>query len=147
MSSLRETITKEKGEFAFSANYLKDATWDEGLREFFEYRDLGITEATKQQVKAHIIRVKENGDPSSLHTTGLHIHELEFQMIYILKGWIRFIYHLTGEDGRIREEEHKFGPGDCCLQPPKIVHNELECSNDLELLEVTLPAKYRTKVV
>ena len=67
-------------------------------------------------------------------------------MIYILKGWIRFVYHLE-KDGKTRVEEHLFGPGDCCLQPPAILHNELECSEDLELLEVTSPAHYETQAV
>jgi len=94
----------------------------EGLRDIIEYRDLDITEATKQQVKVHKIRVKDNGDPSSLHTTGLYIHELAFQMIYILKGWIKLSIHLTDENDQVREQQ-QLGPGDCCLQPPKIIHN------------------------
>ena len=49
---------------------------------------------------------------------------------------IKFTYEGHGE--------HTFGPGDCCLQPPGIVHNELECSDDLELLEITSPASYET---
>ena len=40
-----------------------------------------------------------------------------------------------------------FGPGDCCLQPPSILHNELECSDDLELIEITSPANYPTEAV
>ena len=111
---------------------------------FFEYRDLGIRDATGGQVKAHIIRVRNGGDASDLHTTGMHVHELDFQMIYILKGWIKFVYEVLGSDGNVRREEHTFGPGDCCLQPPAILHNELECSNDLELLEITSPGQYET---
>ena len=130
--------------FNFSANYKKNAIWEDGLRDFFEYRDLGIKDATDGQVKAHIIRVRDGGDASGLHTTGMHIHELDFQMIYVLKGWIKFVYEVPGSDGIVRTEEHTFGPGDCCLQPPVIVHNELECSNDLELLEITSPGQYGT---
>jgi len=33
--------------------------------------------------------------------------------------------------------EKIFGKGDCVLQPPGIVHNELDCSDDLEVLEIT----------
>ena len=43
--------------------------------------------------------------------------------------------------------EHTFGPGDCCMQPAGIVHNELDCSDDLELLEITSPARYETVVI
>ena len=114
------------------------------MRDFFEYRDLGIKDATSGQVKAHIIRVRNGGDASDLHTTGMHAHELDFQMIYILKGWIKIVYEVPNSDGDVSREEHTFGPGDCCLQPPAIAHNELECSNDLELREITSPAQYET---
>jgi hypothetical protein len=33
------------------------------------------------------------------------------------------------------------------LQPPAIVHNELDCSDDLEVLEIYSPAVHETKVV
>lgn len=123
----------------FSVSMAKDAVFGPGLRSFLEYRDLGIKQATRGKFKAHVIRVKKGGDHSSLHTTGLHTHRVDFQMIFILKGWIRFTYDGHGE--------HTFGPGDCCLQPPGIVHNELECSDDLELLEILSPADYETVAV
>lgn len=120
----------------FSVSMAKDAKFDTGLRSFLEYRDLGIKDATHGKFRAHVIRVKKGEDHGLLHTTGLHRHQLEFQMIYILKGWIKFTYEGHGE--------HTFGPGDCCLQPPGIVHNELDCSDDLELLEITSPGDYAT---
>ena len=43
--------------------------------------------------------------------------------------------------------EHVFRKGDCILQPPGIVHNELECSDDIELLEIYSPAVHETVVV
>lgn len=123
----------------FSVSLAKDARYEEGLRSFLEYRDLGIKDATHGRFKAHVLRMKKGADHGMLHTTGLHQHHLDFQMIYILKGWIRFTYAGHGE--RI------FGPGDCCLQPPGIIHNELDCSDDLELLEITSPADYPTKAL
>ncbi len=123
----------------FSASYVKDAKYEDGLRDFLEYRDLGIADASGGQFRAHVMRVKENAGDFDLHTTGLHRHHLDFQMIYILKGWIRFEYEGQGE--------RTFGPGDCCMQPAGIVHNELECSDDLELLEITSPAKYETAAI
>ena len=139
---------KTQGEqTTFSTNYDQDAVWENGLRDFFEYRDLGVVEATGGRVKAHILRVTDGGDPSDLHATGLHVHKLDFQMIYILKGWIKFIYEIPEKSGKTRKEEHTFGPGDCCVQPPEIVHNELKCSDDLELLEITSPAKYKTAAI
>ena len=93
-------------------------------------------------------RVRESGDISGLHTTGLHTHQLDFQMFYVLKGWVRFVYRLEDPDtGFTKEREYRFGPDDCCLQPPGILHNELECSDNLELIEVTSPADYSTVAV
>lgn len=120
----------------FSVNLEKDSAYEPGLRSFLEYRDLGIKQATNGKFRAHVLRVKKGADHGSLHTTGLHQHHLDFQMIYVLKGWIRFVYEGHGE--------HTFGPGDCCLQPPGIVHNELDCSDDLELLEITSPGEFET---
>lgn len=123
-------------EMNFSVSMAKDAKYEPGLRSFLEYRDLGIKNASHGQFKAHVIRVRKGEDHGSLHTTGLHQHDVNFQMIFILKGWIKFTYAGHGE--------HTFGPGDCCLQPPGIVHNELDCSDDLELLEILSPADYET---
>ena len=33
------------------------------------------------------------------------------------------------------------------MQPAGIVHNELDCSDDLEVLEITSPANYETVVL
>ena len=123
-------------DISFSVSMAKDAQYTTGLRSFMEYRDLGIKDATHGKFRAHVLRVKKGSDHGTLHTTGLHRHKLDFQMFYVLKGWIRFTYEGHGE--------HTFGPGDCCLQPPGIVHNELDCSDDLELLEITSPGDYET---
>ena len=36
---------------------------------------------------------------------------------------------------------------DCVLQPAGIVHNELDCSDDVEVLEIYSPAVHETRVV
>ena len=124
----------------FSASLAKDAVYRTGLRSFMEYRDLGIEKATHGRFRAHVIRIKKDaGGAHDLHTTGLHRHLCDFQMFYVLKGWIRFVYEGEGE--------HTFQAGDCVLQPPGIVHNELECSDDIEVLEICSPAVHPTVVV
>jgi len=121
----------------FSASLAKDAVYRTGLRSFMEYRDLGVEQATHGQFRAHVIRIKkEAGSDHALHTTGLHRHLCDFQMFYVLEGWIRFVYEGQGE--------HTFQAGDCVVQPPGIVHNELDCSDDLEVLEVYSPAVHQT---
>ena len=126
----------------FSASYAKDAVYQPGLRDFMEYRDLGIADATHGKVRAHVIRVKEahKGADQDMHTTGAHQHMVDFQFFYVLKGWIKFIYE--GQQG-----EMTFHAGDCVLQPAGIRHNELACSDDLEVLEVYSPAIHDTHTV
>jgi len=104
-----------------------------GLRSFFEYRDLGIARATDGRCMAQVIRARPGGEGH----TGRHFHELDLQLVYILKGWITFDYEGVGE---VRLEA-----GDCVHQPPGIRHSEIDHSDDLELLEVTLPAEFTTK--
>lgn len=124
----------------FSASLAKDAIYKPGLRSFMEYRDLGIEKATHGQFRAHVIRIKkDSAGKHELHTTGLHRHLCDFQMFYVLNGWIKFVYEGRGE--------HTFQAGDCVLQPPGIVHNELDCSDDVELLEIYSPAVHKTVVV
>jgi mannose-6-phosphate isomerase-like protein (cupin superfamily) len=124
----------------FSASLAQDAVYKTGLRGFMEYRDLGIEHATHGQFRAHVIRIKKGaGGKHDLHTTGLHQHLCDFQMFYVLNGWIKFVYEGRGE--------HTFHAGDCILQPPGIVHNELDCSDDVEILEVYSPAVHETVVI
>lgn len=122
--------------FKFSAAHAEDAVFEsEGLRSCFEYRDLGIAEATGGRVGAHVIRAKLGGAAGF----GWHRHVLEFQMYYVLKGWIRFNYEGVGEV--------LAKAGSCVHQPPGIRHAEIAHSEDLELIEITLPAKFQTEDV
>ena len=118
---------------AFSASHLAGSRFERGgLRSFFEYRDLGIRAATGGAVGAHVIRAVA-GD----HASGeKHKHSLQFQMVYVLKGWVRFWYEGHGDVRLVA--------GSCVVQPPGIVHQELEHSDDVEMLEITLPADFET---
>ena len=136
-TGLNTRINTMKPPHTFCVSRSTDATWSQGLRNFFEYRELGINEATNGQYNAQILRVK-NPAPEFPHTAQ-HTHDLDFQMFYVLKGWIRFTYEGHGE--------FTFRPGDSCLQPPGIVHDEIACSDDLELIQFTSPAKYATHAV
>ena len=70
----------------FSASHTKNARFEDGgLRSFFVYRDLGIKEATGGRAMAHVIRAKTAHDGSA----GWHKHLLNFQMYYVIKGWIK----------------------------------------------------------
>jgi len=81
----RTIMSKEKQKF--SVSYAKDGVYKNGLRDFLEYRDLGVDSATGGQFRAHVVRVKRDhtGD-QDMHTTGLHQHLCDFQMFYVLKN-------------------------------------------------------------
>jgi len=117
----------------FSAAHAKDAIFEDGgLRSCFTYRDLGISAATGGKVLAHVVRAK----PGAHGGFGWHKHNLQFQMYYVLKGWVKFDYEGVGE---VVAEA-----GSCVHQPPGICHQELDHSDDLELIEITLPADFET---
>jgi quercetin dioxygenase-like cupin family protein len=119
----------------FVASHARDAHFERGLRAFFEYRDLGIKQATGGRVVAHVIRAGGGSDFSSQP----HLHDTQFQFVYVLKGWIEFEYE---GQGVVRLEA-----GSSVYQPPQIRHRELGHSPDVELLEIVMPADFATREV
>lgn len=119
----------------FVVSHSRDARFERGLRSFFEYRDLGIRDATAGKVVAHVIRAAAGTDFSSQP----HVHKTTFQLVYVLKGWIEFEYE---GQGRVRLEA-----GSCVHQPPEIRHREVGHSEDVEMLEIVLPANFTTEEV
>ena len=119
----------------FVVSHAHGATFERGLRSFYEYRDLGIKHATAGRVDAHVIRAAAGTEFSSQP----HLHKTSFQLVYVLKGWIEFEYE---GQGRVRLEA-----GSCVHQPPEIRHREVGHSEDIEMLEVVLPAGFKTEEV
>ena len=116
----------------FVVSHARDAGFERGLRSFFEYRDLGIREATEGQVVAHVIRAAAGAEFSGQP----HFHETRFQFVYVLKGWIEFEYE---GQGIVRLEA-----GSSVHQPPGIRHREVGHSEDIEMLELVMPADFKT---
>jgi quercetin dioxygenase-like cupin family protein len=106
----------------------------EGLRAFFQYRDLGIADATDGRVLVQL--VKANTEP--LHGTGWHYHEADFHVIYMLKGWARFMYE---------DKDTLVAAGDCVHQRPGIRHFLYDYSPDMEFLEIVGPASFTSQDV
>jgi quercetin dioxygenase-like cupin family protein len=119
----------------FVVSHAKDGQFEPGLRSFFEYRDLGIAAATDGAVVAHVIRAL----PGATYTGAPHLHRTSFQLVYVLKGWIEFEYE---GQGRVRLEA-----GSCVYQPPAIRHREIVHSDDIEMLEIVMPAAFATEEV
>ncbi len=119
----------------FIATHAKDAKFERGLRSFFEYRDLGIKDATQGRAVAHVIRAAAGTAFSSQP----HRHQTSFQLVYVLKGWIEFEYEGQGVV--------RLDAGSCVYQPPGIRHRELGHSDDIEMLEIVLPGDFATEEV
>jgi mannose-6-phosphate isomerase-like protein (cupin superfamily) len=105
-----------------------------GLRTYAHYRDLGIAGATQGLAQAHVIRLIGPCNPAEV--SKLHFHDVEFQMVYVLKGWVKT--WMEGQGETLMKE------GSCWTQPPRIKHLILDYSDRCELLEVILPAEFKT---
>ena len=105
-----------------------------GLRAYAHYRDLGIAGATDGLARAHVIRLIGPCNPTEV--SKLHLHDIEFQMVYVLKGWVKT--YLEGQGETLMKE------GSCWTQPPRIKHLILDYSDGCEVLEVILPAEFKT---
>ena len=116
----------------FKISRANESKFNSGLRGFFKYRDLGIEDGTDGEFGASIIKAV----PGKHSKGDWHYHVLEFQMVFILEGWVTFEYEGEGI--------FTFKKGDSMYQPPKIRHREIEHSEDLELIEITKPAKFET---
>ncbi|HEU4659797.1 MAG TPA: cupin domain-containing protein [Pseudolabrys sp.] len=118
----------------FTVSHLREEDFDHGLRPYSAYRDLGLAKATGGRVQAHVIRMTKPFDAQEVATP--HYHDVEFQMVYVLKGWFRSEFDGHGT--------HTFHAGSCWMQPPKIRHTVRGYSDDCELLEIVLPADFKT---
>lgn len=115
--------------------HAKGADFDQGLRQYFAYRNLGFDTATGGRFGANVIRAVPGEHPHG----AWHVHELEFQFVYVLKGWVEFEYE---DIGFVRLEA-----GSTVNQPPLVRHREIRHSDDVEILEITSPAEFVTRTV
>jgi len=106
----------------------------DGLRTYAQYRDLGVADASSGAARAHVIRLIGPCDPDVV--SKLHFHEVDFQMVYVLKGWVKTYMEGVGET--------MFKTGSSWTQPPRLKHLIMDYSDDVELLEVILPAEFKT---
>jgi len=106
----------------------------DGLRAYAKYRDLGIAEASQGLARAHVIRLIGPCDPAEV--SKLHFHDVDFQMVYVLKGWVKT--YMEGQGETLMKQ------GSAWTRPPRIRHLIMDYSDDVELLEVILPAEFKT---
>jgi uncharacterized RmlC-like cupin family protein len=118
----------------FTVSHLNDADFkQDGLRSYALYRDLGIAAASGGLCQAHVIRLLS---PCTDEVRKRHQHDTELQLIYVLQGWVK--NEFEGEGVQM------MSAGSCWLQPPGIRHTVLDYSADVELLEIIVPADFKT---
>jgi uncharacterized RmlC-like cupin family protein len=118
----------------FTVSHLDDADFKrDGLRAYAMYRDLGIAAASGGLCQAHVIRLLS---PCTDEVRKPHQHDTELQLIYVLQGWVK--NEFEGEGVQM------MSAGSCWLQPPGIRHTVLDYSPDAELLEIIVPADFKT---
>jgi quercetin dioxygenase-like cupin family protein len=127
--SLAEATTK----FKLSSPLTDEAFHREGPRANVEYRDLGLSEATGGKIGAKHIRALRPFDKE----TGWHWHDMTGHFVYVLKGWLKFRFDGVADDIVVHA-------GSCLSQPAGVPHNVVGQSDDLEVLEINLPADYAT---
>lgn len=103
-------------------------------RAGMQYRDLIPDRFGGRFIASHI-RIPDGGPVPDY----VHHHDIQFQMIFCVNGWVRVVYEHQGEPMLMEA-------GDCFLQPPHIRHRVLECSDQMEVVEIASPAEHETSV-
>jgi quercetin dioxygenase-like cupin family protein len=117
---------------AFVVRRLKDNTpWVIG-RAGMLYRDL-IPGRLGGSIIASHIRIPDAGPVPDM----VHYHTVGFQLIFCYSGWVRLVYEDQGPPFVLRA-------GDCVIQPPRIRHRVLEASDNLQVVEIGVPAEHIT---
>lgn len=103
-------------------------------RAGMQYRDLIPDRYGGRFIASHI-RIPKGGPVPDY----VHHHDVRFQLIYCVNGWVKVAYEDQGEPMLMQA-------GDCFLQPPHIRHRVLECSDHMQVVEVACPAEHETLV-
>ena len=121
-------------EHAFVVRRLRDqAPWVIG-RAGMQYRDL-IPDRLGGSIIASHIRIPDGGPVPDM----VHYHTVGFQLIFCYRGWVDLVYEDQGPPFRLHA-------GNCVIQPPEIRHRVLYASDNIEVIEIGVPAEHITTI-
>jgi len=106
--------------------------YNPGRRKEIKYRDLGLEEATKGEIRAEMMEIKTG----TSQPTGWHYHTCDVQFLHMIKGWVKMEFPGSGP--------LTLRAGESITIPGGMVHQELCSADNMELLEITIPAKMGT---
>ncbi len=119
---------------SFVVRRLKDqAPWIIG-RAGMHYRDL-VPDRLGGSIIASHIRIPDGGPVPDM----VHFHKVGFQLIFCILGWVDVVYEDQGDKMRLTA-------GDCFIQPPEIRHRVLEASDNVQVIEIGVPAEHVTEI-
>ena len=105
----------------------------DGPRADVESRDLGLSAATGGRIGGrHLRAISPFEQP-----TGWHWYDMTAHINIVLRGWIRFRYAGVLQDVTVNA-------GECLCQPAGVAYNVTGRSDDLDLIEINMPADYAT---
>ncbi len=127
-------MTIPETQHQFLVRRLKDNTpWVIG-RAGMHYRDL-IPDRLGGSIIASHIRIPDGGPVPDM----VHYHTIGFQLIFCYRGWVDLVYEDQGPPFRLHA-------GDCVIQPPEIRHRVLFASDEIEVIEIGVPAEHVTTI-
>ena len=131
MSSIQSPPAKPSMKMAYSS--LSDMKFTPGRRSWIKYRDLGVAQATDGAMRAEVMHI-DNAETSK--PTGWHYHTADMQFLFVTEGWVKIEFPELGVT--------IVSAGESIMIPGGTVHQELESSEPLRLLEISVPAKMGT---
>jgi quercetin dioxygenase-like cupin family protein len=118
----------------FAVRRLADqAPWVIG-RAGMQYRDLVPSRLGGSMIASHI-RIPDGGPVPDM----VHYHTVGFQLIFCYRGWVDLVYEDQGPPFRLHA-------GNCVIQPPEIRHRVLYASDNIEVIEIGVPAEHITTI-
>lgn len=134
IASLAPPVVMPQTKHGFVVRRLADqAPWVVG-RAGMQYRDL-IPDRLGGAIIASHIRIPDGGPVPDM----VHYHSVGFQLIFCYKGWVDLVYEDQGEPFRLYA-------GNCVIQPPEIRHRVLYASDNIEVIEIGVPAEHITTI-
>ena len=134
IADMAPPVVMPKTEHAFVVRRLAEqAPWIVG-RAGMHYRDLIPSRLGGSIIASHI-RIPDGGPVPDM----VHYHSVGFQLIFCYRGWVDLVYEDQGEPFRLHA-------GNCVIQPPEIRHRVLYASDNIEVIEIGVPAEHVTTI-
>ena len=119
-----------------------EATWTEWDEKTFDVRDSGISEASAHVASVKVLRVNEKSgveDNGNISATSMWMsHNSDIHFTFVLEG--------SATLSAMGQEDQKLSAGEAFVLPPDTKNKLSNCSMDLELLQVSLPAGFVTTI-